>query len=102
MIESRTSMEPERKLIRRMDVRVHELDGEALVYDPTSANTHRLNPTALFIWRSCDGTRDARRIAEGLADCYDVALEAAMEHVERMLGEFRENNLVTAADASTV
>ena len=89
---------PTAKLLHRTDIPIHELDDEALIYDPAAANTHRLNPTAFFIWQHCDGTSDAAVIAEGLTEVYDVHLDAALEHVERMLHEFVENNLVTTAD----
>ena len=83
--------------IRRTDITMHELDGEALIYDPRSADTHRLNSTAYFIWRQCDGSRNTRQIAERLMDVYNVSTEAAREHVERTLEQFHERNLVTAA-----
>ncbi len=80
--------------VRRTDMTVHELDGEALMYDEATGDTHHLNETALFIWRQCDGRQDARRIARGLAKRYDVSLESAVEHVERMLRELAERQLV--------
>jgi len=99
MIESVTlTQKPAVRPLGRPDLTLHELDGEALIYDPTSAGTHRLNPTALFIWRKCDGTRDAAVIAEELAEVYDVPPDAALEHVEQMLHEFAKNNLVMTAD----
>ena len=84
--------------IRRTDVTVHELDGEALVFDATSCDTHRLNDTALFIWHRCDGRQDARRVAEQLAGAYDISPDSAFEHVERMFGEFQARRLVVTAD----
>ncbi|MGB2986446.1 MAG: HPr-rel-A system PqqD family peptide chaperone [Phycisphaerae bacterium] len=80
--------------LSRTDVRMHELDGEALVFDPASTDTHRLNQTALFIWRQCDGRQDAQRIADRLVAVYDVSPTAAIEHVERMLKEFQERGLI--------
>ena len=80
--------------LRRTDMTVYELDGEALVYDAATADTHRLNETALFIWRQCDGRRDVPQIAQHLADVYHVSLESAIEHVARMLSEFTERQLV--------
>ncbi len=82
------------RCLRREDVQVRELDGEAFVYDPKTADTHRLNETAWFIWRQCDGRHDTRDIMRELTEQYDVAIEAASEHIERILAELRERNLV--------
>ena len=79
--------------MRRTDLLVHELDGEALLYDAGRADTHRLNQTAFLIWQRCDGSRDATRIAAELVDAYDVTLEVAFEHVVKILGEFRQRHL---------
>ena len=85
---------------RRADVTVHELDGEALVYDETSGDTHRLNETALFIWRQCDGRRAAYCVAEQLAEIYEISVESALQHVQRMLSEFHERRLVVTPNRS--
>lgn len=83
---------------RRDDVTVHELDGEALVFDASTGDTHRLNRTALFIWQRCDGKQDARQITEQLTGHYDVSPESALEHVERTFGEFLERGLVAKTE----
>ena len=79
--------------LRRSDLTVHELDGEALVFDAASGDTHRLNGTALFIWRECDGRHDVRQVAERMAKTYDVSLDSAVEHVERMFNQFDDLHL---------
>ena len=76
---------------------VHELDGEALVYDAASGNTHRLNGTALFIWQQCDGCRNTRQVASRLTEAYDISPEQALQHVARVFAEFEERDLVAAA-----
>ncbi len=91
---------------RRHDLTVHELDGEALIFDAKSADTHRLNMTACFIWRLCDGRHEPREIAETLTRHFDVDFDEALEHTERMLDEFTgrqllaENELVPGAARS--
>ncbi len=96
MNEARQSATTGRCPLQRTDLKTHELDGEALIYDPASADTHHLNQTALFIWGQCNGGRDAARIARRLADSYHVAREAAVDHVERILNEFQERDLIVA------
>lgn len=81
--------------VRRSDLTVHVLDGEALMFDAVSGDTHRLNETALFIWRQCNGRRDASRVAARLTEVYDVPKAYALEHVERMMEELEHRHLVT-------
>ena len=78
---------------------MHELDGEALLYDPITADTHRLNSTAYFIWSQCDGRHDVGSIARRLTEQYDVAPGSACENVERTLRELRELNLFVPSHA---
>ena len=79
---------------------MHELDGEALVFDAVSGDTHRLNGTALFIWRECDGRQNAREVAKRVAKGYDISLDSAVEHVERIFNEFDDRRLfVDGAEA---
>ena len=82
---------------RDRDVRVQELDEEALIFDVRSADTHHLNRTAYFVWRACDGLRDLATIADGLCTTYDVPREEAKQHVQRIMGEFAERDLVWPA-----
>ena len=72
--------------VRRSDMTVQELDGEALVYDPVTADTHRLNETAYFIWRSCDGRSTSESVAEQLHEApgefgqrWSIMVEATAE-----------------------
>ena len=92
---------PPARLIRRADLTVHELDGEALVYDGESGNTHRLNSTARWIWEHCDGRYNTRQIADRLVVWYEVPIESAVQHVERMLSEFAKHRLVTATNGDS-
>lgn len=42
-------------LARKKDLVIQELLDEVLVYDMRSNKAHCLNPSAAFIWRTCDG-----------------------------------------------
>ncbi|UCG15568.1 MAG: HPr-rel-A system PqqD family peptide chaperone [Phycisphaerales bacterium] len=85
----------ERTPTRSKNLIVHELDDEALIYDPETGDTHRLNQTALFIWRRCDGLTDPAQIGEALAETYDVSAADAMNQVRRMIAEFDQLGLTT-------
>lgn len=82
------------RLRRRDDLVVHELDGEGLIYDPLSADTHRLNETALFIWQCCDGGRASSDIAKSVANTFDITAPAAVPHVEAALEQLKKSRLV--------
>ena len=84
--------------MRRADVTVHELDGEALIFHAGTGDTHWLNETALFIWRQCQGQQDVRQMAELLSKTYDISAESALAHVERVLRELQERQLIVTND----
>lgn len=79
---------------RREDLIVHELDGEGLIYDPVSADTHRLNTTAFFIWHCCDGRHAPCDIAESVASTFDITAPAAVPHVQAAMQRLKESRLV--------
>jgi len=91
------SPQPTRRPRRRTDLTVHELDGEALIFDPSSGDTHRLNETALMIWQSCDGTHDTDSITKRLTAEYDVSKTEARTHTENTLIRLRECALLESA-----
>jgi hypothetical protein len=49
--------------VRTANLIFSELDGEAVVFEETRQEIHRLNPTALAIWHLSDGTRTARQVS---------------------------------------
>jgi len=94
MTENAQSSSPRPCPVRRKDLRVHELDGEALIFDPRSSDTHRLNETALLLWQHCDGQHNAAGMANTLAGRYNVTPQEALQHVERTIGELLALGLV--------
>jgi PqqD family protein of HPr-rel-A system len=83
---------------RRDGVVPQVLDGEAVLFDPQSGCTHRMNQTALVVWRACDGQSTTRQLAARLTQAYDVAMETALEDVEQLIAAFAQAGLVTEAD----
>ena len=76
---------------RRSDLVVHDLDGEAVLYDPRANLTHRLNGSGLFIWRHCDGSHTADGIVTALTQTYDVAPEVARRDVVCAIEQMTDN-----------
>ncbi len=85
---------------QRGDLVLHELDDEAVVYDPLTANTHRLNATALEIWKQCDGSHRAADIAARLTDLFEVSLVESQKHVDRMIHELQSLQMLVADEAA--
>ncbi len=85
---------------RRADLVEDELDGEAILSDVRTGGIHRLNETALIVWRWCDGRTTTLQIARGLTRQYDVSLEIALDHVEQLLVLFAEAGLVEVEASS--
>lgn len=81
--------------LRRGDIVAHELDGEGIMYDPRSADTHRLNASAWFIWNCCDGRHAPSDIAARLADSFDVNPAQALHHVHAAIDQFHKVLLIT-------
>lgn len=85
--------------LRRHDVRLQQLDGEGLVFDPLSSDTHHLNPTALFILLACDGASAPVEIAERMAGKFDVSAEDAKWHVARTIADLTRRGLIVVPTA---
>jgi hypothetical protein len=80
--------------VKESDLLQHELDGEVLLYDADRQVTHRLNDTAYYIWRHCDGTLDLPAIAARLAQTYDVDPARAEQDVAEALRQMRKNKII--------
>jgi len=48
---------------RTVDLSVHSVDQETLVYDKTTDKAYVLNPTASAVWRACNGERTVPELA---------------------------------------
>lgn len=57
--------------VRRGTIRCHELDGEAVLYDPAHHAVHYLNGTAYLIWQHCDGRRNTQALLEDLTQQFE-------------------------------
>ena len=80
--------------LRRDDVDVHELGGEAVIFDPVNGALHRLDAAAWSIWQRCDGTHSVESIAKRFATCRGVGLDDAAAVVNKTLGTFAAQELL--------
>ncbi len=58
--------------LRRPDIELHELDGEAVVFYARSGAVHRFSAATLFVWDACDGARDLDSIDYALSDNFGI------------------------------
>ncbi len=82
--------------VRRSTIRCHEMDGEAVLYDPAHHAVHYLNATAYLIWQHCDGERNAQELLEELTQQFewDEHVEDLQPQVVAALAHLVENGLV--------
>ena len=88
-----TSMEIPMPL-RRSNIRIYQLDGEAVVFDPKTNKILQLNRTALAAFRRCDGQTTMRQVARSLTDSFHVTFDSALNQVEQVVGLFAASNLL--------
>ncbi|MGB0716157.1 MAG: PqqD family protein [Phycisphaerae bacterium] len=70
-------IEDEARPIARTDLTIHEIEGEAILFDPRTQDTHRFNATAWLMFRTLDGIRTVKEIATLLTEQYDVTYHTA-------------------------
>lgn len=71
-----------------------------MLYDPATADTHRLNQSALDVWQRCDGRKTTLDLAHRLTETYEIDEETALDHVEQLVAMFAEANLLELDDRS--
>ena len=72
---------------RRVDVELIQFGHEGLLYDPVTVRVHRLNATALLVWRCCDGTATVQTIAAELAGAFGEPTDVIAGAVDALIEE---------------
>jgi hypothetical protein len=80
--------------LRRADLHVEELDGEAVVYDPRNGAVHRLNATSFFVWSVCDGLHAPNDIAASVEERYSIDKDEALSVVGSVVAQLFEKDLL--------
>jgi hypothetical protein len=70
---------------------LEEIDGEILLYSPTSTRSVYLNTSASLIWRLCDGTHSVGDIVDQLVEAFPEAGDHIANDVTRSINLFVEN-----------
>ncbi len=82
------------RFVRRHDVDVHEIDGEAVLYDLVFNTTCRLNRSAYFVWCGCDGVTGVDEIVTRMVGRFDVPVDVARRDVPTAIKAMWESGLV--------
>jgi hypothetical protein len=75
-------------IARTEAILIEPVGDELIVYDRVARKAHRLNPTAAFLWRNCDGIRSTTALSKllhremGLPEDTDLVL-LALESLEK-------------------
>ena len=86
----------------RDDLASVALDGELVVYDPTTHELHHLNASAALVWQHCDGHRTVDDIAAAIASTGDADRATVRADVARVVADLvAATLLVAAADAAS-
>ena len=82
-------------LQRNAAVLWRELDGEAVLLNPTAGCSYNLNQVGTFIWKLLDGKHTPQDIAQAICAAYDeVVYEQALQDVEGIVEDLRSNDLL--------
>ena len=68
---------------------------ETLLYDTQAEEIHVLNPTALFIWKLCDGHHSIQDMKRELMAAFSLAAEHdVLTDIRQAVDTFADNNLL--------
>jgi hypothetical protein len=84
---------------RRSDVEWIELDGEAVLYDPSEHTLHGLNEGAAAVWAACDGNASCDEITRAIEDAYSGPSRTIARDVPAVIARFRRLSLLRPSPA---
>jgi len=84
---------------RNSSILWRELDGEAVLLSPAAGSSYNLNQVGTLIWKLLDGKHCVKDLAEAICQEYEVEFEQALQDVENLLVELRNNNLLNELPA---
>lgn len=82
-------------LLRNKAVLWRELAGEAILLDPQEGCSYNLNAVGTLIWKMLDGEHSISDIAAAICEKYEVEQKQAIEDIELLLNDLRNNKLLS-------
>ncbi len=76
------------------DCLLEDMDGEMLLYNPSSSVTLHLNGPSAIVWQLCDGERSAEEIIALVKEAYPDQSEQIEEDVASVIDDLSERNVL--------
>ncbi|MDY6991836.1 MAG: PqqD family protein, partial [Pseudomonadota bacterium] len=76
-------------------VRAIQVEGEAMLHDPTAQKVYVLNPTAALIWSLCDGNHTVEQMVDAIHTQFSQTTQAdILQDVQQTLAWLNEYDLL--------
>ena len=79
------------------DCLLEDMDGEMLLYNPTSSVTLHLNGPSAIVWQLCDGERSAEKIVALVKEAYPEQSAQIEDDVASVIDDLSERNVLVLA-----
>jgi len=76
------------------DCLVEDMDGELLVYNPTTATTLHLNGSSAVVWGLCDGQNSIDAMIELISDAYPDQADQIAGDVTDVIKRLLQSNVI--------
>jgi hypothetical protein len=80
------------------DCLVENMDGEILLFNPTSQMTLHLNAPSVIVWELCDGQRSVQQIIDQLVEAYPQQADQIDTDVQEVINNFVQQKIVLQVD----
>jgi len=80
--------------VRRANVTLERVGGEAVLHDDDAGKAHVINGSAARLWELCDGSRDVDELTAAFAADYGMPPEDVRDDVVGLLDTFRSLRLL--------
>jgi pyrroloquinoline quinone biosynthesis protein D len=81
-------------LVRRPEVMLERIGGDAVLNDRASGCVHVINGSAARIWELCDGARTTEQVTDALAASYGISADDVAADVTALAHQFRSLGLL--------
>jgi len=76
------------------DCLLEDMDGELLLYNPSTAVTLHLNGPSAIVWQLVDGERSVQSIIEVVQEAYPEQSEQIVEDVKNVIDDLSERKVL--------
>lgn len=71
-----------------------DMDGELLIYNPTTNTTVHLNGSSAMVWGLCDGQNSVQNIIELLVETFPEQADQIPDDVADVIRSFKKNKII--------